>query len=180
MPPAVQAPSGSDSYCPEIPCWKASLDGFSVERFYGKEAHFQFGWAMVSCLGEIMADCNSRSAFIPIAKAVDKEENAIPVVLKRFNECMVSNNIRSEGDKLVVDGDGEIFNSLQLVLSMDYKAWALALGRMGAGCTRFCCWNMLCHKDTRGSQVEKVPATSTWGTFLDNYAVLEGGMLHGN
>ena len=71
---------------------KLCLDGFSILRGDQKlESHFQFGYTIVQLASHFVPNVNSREAFRPIAKSVDKEKVCIPLVIA-FMDATVSAN----------------------------------------------------------------------------------------
>ena len=149
---------------------KFCLDGFSVERFFRKESHFQLGYALVMFAGQLVVDCCSRLAFRPLAKALAKEEVAIPLVLKELDEQFsvldmvqlpdTSIRVRMPG---VPGASNNMPRWVKPVFSMDFKAWALALDSKGAAAIYFCCYNKDCSSHNSKRRVEKVETTTTLG-----------------
>ena len=147
---------------------KFCLDGFSVERFFHKESHFQLGWAAVEIGGRLVRGCCSRLAFRPVAKALAKEEDAIPPVVKVIDEQLSSLEQVQLPDtsirlKLPDTYGSRVPRWLKPIFSMDYKAWCLTLSCKGASGTYFCCYNCTCTSANRGRRVEKLKSTTTWG-----------------
>jgi hypothetical protein len=146
---------------------KFVLDGFSIERFECKEAHFQFGYSIVNIGGVYQEGCNSKKALRPLAKIIGKEEVAIPLVMKHFSKEVEKLTILQAPDTSVIlklPGEGvEGIQYIKPVISADYKAINLILQRSGASSKKFCHYNLLCSQKESKTQVEKLASTTTMG-----------------
>ena len=164
---------------------KFCLDGFTWQRFNNLEAHFQMGYAFVSVKGELQMDCCTRAAFNGIAKAVAKEEEAIPHVLGKVNDELEQLEIFQLPDssirlKLARPTESGI-EYMRPCFVMDHKAFSLWLGRGGANCTYFCAYNTDFTLQDRckasPADLRKRASTTTFGDLRRFAATVELGSL---
>jgi hypothetical protein len=160
---------------------KICMDGFSLERFYLTEAHFQAGYAVTKVDGVIQPGCCSKKAFRPLAKTSDKEEVAIPLVMKHV-DAEISNHPHlialDNSFQLVLDhpDDPELKIHVRVIFVSDFKAMAIILQRQGASCMHYCPYHMGCTLHNAKTEVRKIECDVTFGdlrAYADKQVELE-------
>jgi hypothetical protein len=153
---------------------KFALDGFSVARFFQQESHFQFGYSIVRLGENFQSTCNSRRAFRPIAKTIDKEEIAIPLVCAIFDKDMSARatHVQEDGSLLIKLGHQENaadfgdIEYMQPIFVSDQKAALKVNGRMTAAANYFCPYCKTHRKQVNNADhVKRIPCTTRMGDF---------------